>query len=151
MEASSLKQKIRTSYQEWRQSRQESSLLNTINQELLEMFLQIIKSHPELSDRERFNKLVMRRNHCDEATAYEVMRIAEESYASWPQERELTLCDVIHYLAVREFQLRQGDEFWAGDDVAARVRAVVPHKMCPVRLKKPYVSERRKASREQES
>jgi hypothetical protein len=149
MESTSLKHKIFEGYQTWRQERRERKLIDKINHELLELFQSIEKMHPQISDRERFNRLVMQRSGCDEMAAYEVMRIAEESYAAWPQERELTLCDVIHYLAVREFQSMQGEEYWAGGNIAASVKAVVPHKHCPVRLKQPYISERRKASREQ--
>lgn len=148
METGNLTQKIKTHYQAWQQARQERHLINTINLELLEMFLQITAAHPELSSREHLNKMVMRYKGCDEVAAYEVMRIAEESYAAWPLERELTLCDVIHYLAVREFQAKQGDEFYAGSNIGASVRAVVPHRYCPVRLKQPYNSERRKSVRE---
>jgi hypothetical protein len=134
-------------FKEWRQARQESRLVNSINRELLDLYGRISAQHPQLGDRERFNKLVMNRNGCDEASAYAILRSAEDSYAAWPLERELTLCDVIHYLAVREFFAQQGDELGMRGNVTASVKAIVPDKLCRIRLKQPYLSERRKNSR----
>ncbi len=149
MDAASLKQMIRTQYLSWRQSKQDQNQIHRINQALFELFMQVGRDYPALSEREQLNRLVMQRKGCDEAAAYEVMRIAEESYAAWPHARELNLCDVMRYLAVREFQDAQGDASWGVESIAASVRAVVPHQLCPVRLKQPYLVERRKAERSQ--
>jgi hypothetical protein len=147
MESYSLIQWTRKNFQAWHQARLESRFVNGINRELLELHHKISAGHPQLSDRERFNKLVMMRNGCDEIAAYEVIRNAEDSYAAWPLERELTLCDVIHYLAVREFHAKQADEYSMGVNIAARVKAIVPSKLCCTRLKQPYLCERRKILR----
>lgn len=148
MNPSHIWQHVNASLQAWWLARRETRLINAINREMLNSFRNISAAHPALADREVFNKLVMQRNCCDECAAYEIMRVAEESYAVWPLERELTLCDVIHYLAVREFHARQGDEFGMGRHIANSVKAVVPSKLCRVRLKQPYLAERRKFSRE---
>jgi len=155
MKSYSWVQWARENFQAWRQARHESRLVNGINRALLELHRKISAEDPQLSERERFNKLVMMRNGCDEIAAYEVLRNAEDSYAAWPLERELTLCDVIHYLTVREFHAKQGDEYsmgvndeyLIGVNIAARVKALVPSKLCHTHLKLPHITERRKNSR----
>jgi hypothetical protein len=143
-------QRVKALFQGWRLARRESRQIKDINRVLLAMFRDIASAQPLLSDRERFNKLVMLRNGCDETAAYEILRIAEESYAAWPQERELTLCDVIHYLAVREFHAMRGDNYGMGGNIASSVKAIVPHKLCRSRLRQPYLCERRKMLRANE-
>lgn len=147
MEAHSLLQWSKEIFQTWRQARRERRLINGINRELLEMYRNIAAAYPQASARVRFSKLVMARNGCDESAAYEILRGAEESYAAWPLERELTLCDVIHYLTLREFYAVQGEEFWMGGTIGASVRDIVPSRLCRVRLKQPYLAERRKNAR----
>ena len=60
-------------------------------------------SHPDLSRREVYRRVVMARMGLDEDEADSVLRRAEQSFASWPTERELTFADVVHYLAVSEY------------------------------------------------
>jgi len=143
-------QRVKALFQGWRLARRESRQIKDINRVLLAMFRDIASAQPQLSNRERFNKLVMLRNGCDENAAYEILRIAEESYAAWPQERELTLCDVIHYLAVREFHAMQGDNYGVGANIASSVKAIVPQNLCRSRLRQPYHGERRKMFRANE-
>jgi hypothetical protein len=132
---------------EWLRARQERRIVNEINHELLELYGRITTEHPQLSNRERFNKLVMMRNHCDEDEAYAVLHRAEDNYAAWPIERELTLCDVIHYLSVREYLAEQKDELWVRENISANLKRMVPHKLCQLHMKQPYTSERRKYPR----
>jgi hypothetical protein len=44
----------------------------------------------------------------DEDEADMVLRRAEQSFATWPNERELTFADVVHYVAVSQYLT--GDE-----------------------------------------
>jgi hypothetical protein len=148
MKTLSLIERARERFLAWRQFRHESSQVNGISHELLKLYGKITAEHTQSGDRERFIKLIMMRGRCDEAAAYEVLRSAEDSYAAWPLERELTLCDVIHYLAVREFSVKQVGESWTGVNIAASVKAIVPRKLCRIRLKQPYLSERRRNSRD---
>ena len=58
---------------------------------------------PDLSRREVYRRVVMARTGLGEDEADNVLRCAEQSFASWPTVRELTFADVVHYLAVSEY------------------------------------------------
>jgi len=111
----------------WRQARQENRFVIGVSRELLTLYRKISAEYPELSERERFKMLVMSRNNCDEMTAYEILKFAEGSYAAWPVKRELTLCDVIHYLGVREFSVKSDTEHWMHSNFSARIKSIIPN------------------------
>lgn len=127
----------------WRQTRQENRFVIGVSRELLTLYSKISAKHPECSERERFKLLVMARNHCDEMAAYDVLKFAEGSYAAWPVKRELTLCDVIHYLGVREFSGTSDTEHWMHSNYGTRIKSIIPNVLCRIKLKQEYVAERR--------
>ncbi len=59
-----------------------------------------------------------------------VLDRAEESFAIWPVRRELTLCDVVHYLAVAEFLEAHEDERWMHSNIKLVVASSVPSDLC---------------------
>lgn len=105
-----------------------------ISRELLALYRSVSVAHPELSDRERYGLAVMARDKCDATTANTILECAEESFASWPVSRELTLCDVAHYLAVKEFIANHDGTSGTHSDIRHVVIARIPHDLC--RLKK---------------
>ena len=70
--------------------------------DLLLLYREVSDDHPELHDRELYRQLIMSRNKCEPTMANEILNYAEESLASWPVPRQLTLCDVVHYMTVCE-------------------------------------------------
>lgn len=100
------------------------------SRELLALYRDVSADHPDLSDRELYKLVVMARNRCDSIAANAVLDCAEESFAAWPVRRELTLCDVVHYLAVAEFLEAHGDERWMHSNIKLVVASNVPSDLC---------------------
>jgi hypothetical protein len=105
-------------------SPRESRYVAAMIRELLKLHWVVSASHPGLPRRDIYRKVVMARTGADESEANSVLRRAEQSFASWPRERELTFADVVHYLAVSEYLT--GDERFAtrinmGQLIAGRI------------------------------
>jgi hypothetical protein len=84
-------------------SPRESRHVAAIVRELLKFHWIVSASHPGLARRSLYQKVVMARNGVDEDEASAIVRRAEQSFATWPKERELTFADVVHYVAVSEY------------------------------------------------
>jgi YHS domain-containing protein len=134
---------IRAWIASWWQTRQERRIAVSTCKELIALYRKISADHPGLGERHRLKLLVMTRNSCDEAAAYEVLKYAQESFAAWPVSRELTLTDVIHYLMVTEFATNHGGEYCMRISIAEEINSLVPNKLSRARKKQPYVVERR--------
>ena len=105
------------------------------SRELLALYRAISADHPDLSGRELYKLVVMARTRCDLIAANAVLECAEESFAVWPVRRELTLCDVVHYLAVAEFLAAHEDERWMHSNIKLVVASSVPSDLCILRKK----------------
>ena len=84
-------------------SRRESRYVTEITRELLKLHWIVCTTHPKLPRREIYRRVVMARTGCGVEEANGVLRRAEQSFARWPIERELTFADVVHYMAVSEY------------------------------------------------
>ena len=84
-------------------SPRESRYVAAIIRELLKLHWIVSASHPSLPRRAIYQKVVMARTGADNDEANSILRRAEQSFASWPRERELTFADVVHYMAVSEY------------------------------------------------
>jgi hypothetical protein len=107
-------------------SRRESRYARETTRELLRLHWIVSASHPGLPRRIIYRKVVMARTGCDEYDADMMLRRAEQSFASWPTERDLTFSDVVHYLAVSEYLTtddRLATQINMGKLVAGRVPA----------------------------
>ena len=74
-----------------------------VTRELLKLHWVVSACHPDLPRRDIYRKIVMAHAGCDDYEADSLLRRAEQSFATWPTERELTFADVVHYLAVSEY------------------------------------------------
>lgn len=70
--------------------------------ESLQAYRDVEATQPQLESRERLGAVVARRTGLDAAGVGDVLRHAEESFASWPIERPLRLRDVVQYLVVEK-------------------------------------------------
>lgn len=100
------------------------------SRELLTLFRAISINHSELVGRELYKLLVIARTGCDFITANITLDQAEESFATWPVRRELTLCDVVRYLTVSEFSPMRDHEKWIHSDVQNAVVSRIPSNLC---------------------
>lgn len=115
----------------WREGRHAART----SRELLALYRAVSTDHPKLADRELYKRVVMARNGCDATSANVVLECAEESFAAWPARRELTLCDVVHYLTVSEFLALHDGEHWMHTDIRHVVASRIPHDLCILRKK----------------
>ena len=130
-----------------RQSRKEHRFVLNVCKETLALYRYISVEHPELGERERIKLVVMSRKSCDEMAAYDVLKYAEGSYATWPVKRELNLCDVIHYLGITKYSANTITEHWMHSTFGSRIKSIIPTVLCKITIKQEYVAERRKISR----
>ena len=56
-----------------------------------------------------------------------------DSFAEWPARRELTICDVVHYLSMTEFLLAHEDENWIHTNLTLVVKSRIPKALCVAR------------------
>jgi hypothetical protein len=94
------------------------------SREMLKLYWIVSASHPGLAHREIYQKVVMARTGASLGAAEAIVRRAEQSFANWPTEREVTFSDVVHYMAVSEYLAsvgRAGTRIDMGRVVAGRV------------------------------
>ena len=101
--------------------------------EMLALYRTACANHPELSEIERYAWVVMKRTGCDATAANEIMAFARDSFAEWPARRELTICDVVHYLSMTEFLLAHEDENWIQTNLTLVVKSRIPKALCVAR------------------
>jgi YHS domain-containing protein len=115
----------------WREGRH----VSRTSRELLALYRSVSAVHPKLAGRELYKQVVMERNSCDSTAADAVLECAEESFSEWPVRRELTLCDVVHYLTITEFLALHDGEHWLRSDTRLLVASRIPRNLCILRKK----------------
>jgi hypothetical protein len=71
--------------------------------QLLELYKQERRDHPELNPRALYQSIVAHRLGPQAGRAAEIVRRADESFTDWPVNRELKFRDVVHYLIFDEY------------------------------------------------
>jgi len=115
----------------WRQGRHVSHT----SRELLALYRSVSAVHQKLAGRELYKQVIMERNSCDSTAAEAVLDCAEESFSEWPVRRELTLCDVVHYLTIIEFLALHDGDHWLRSDTRLLVASRIPRNLCFLRKK----------------
>ncbi len=103
----------------------ESRYVTQITRELLKLHWVVTACHPGLLRREIYRKIVMAHTGCNDQEAGSLLRRAEQSFAIWPTERELTFADVVHYLAVSEY-LADDDRIATRIDMGRLIAGRIP-------------------------
>ena len=67
---------------------------------MLELYRGVRSANAQLAGKKLYEKIVAHRLGCDEREAREIVRHADESYAQWPDDRDLAFRDVVHYVIV---------------------------------------------------
>jgi hypothetical protein len=101
--------------------------------EMLTLYKALRLEFPTWLDGDIYKALVMRRIGCNAVEAMNTLHHAYESYAHWPADRSLTLCDVIHYLAVNEFLAAHTGEKGTRTAMGQIVASQIPHTLCVAR------------------
>ncbi|HEX7156649.1 MAG TPA: hypothetical protein VF229_05495, partial [Burkholderiaceae bacterium] len=97
------------------------------SREMLRLYKQVSARNPALSGRPLYLEVVMARTGWDSATANELLEHAQDSFASWPAETELTFRDVVHYFAVSDFLASHVGSHWVRANMGRVVSSNVPH------------------------
>jgi hypothetical protein len=74
-----------------------------ISKELLRLYRLVVSGCSSTARREIYRRVVMIRTGADDDEARAILVRAEQSFATWPANRELRFSDVVHYLAVSEY------------------------------------------------
>ena len=97
-----------------------------VSRRMLGRFRAIVRSKPRLDSTEAYRLLVQDHMHCDSRAADRILLGATQSFAVWPEDRDLQLRDVIHYVAVTEYLQHSAGSRGMRSDVQAVVNAMVP-------------------------
>jgi YHS domain-containing protein len=97
--------------------------------ELLQLYHTVAAEHPGLAGMALYRQVVMARTGHDASTADSILRLAEESFSSWPVSRDLNFRDVVHYLAVSEFLASHPESRWIQADMRRIVQSSIPHNL----------------------
>lgn len=95
-------------------------------QELLRTYNTIATEHPDLAREELYRQVVALRTGGSAEAVRAVLKGADESYAWWPQVRDLTLRDIAHYLSVTEFLATHGESPWIHNSLKRVVSESIP-------------------------
>jgi hypothetical protein len=97
---------------------------------MLKLLRQFEQCAPEMSRSEIYVKVVCAHVGCSQGEATVLLNRAASSYANWPTQRELTFCDVVHYLSFSEFVKINNHQNWTQSDLAPVVASIVPKDFC---------------------
>ncbi len=100
-----------------------------VSRQLLKLHSFVAERHPDLKGRALYRQIVMVRSGADIASAERMLNRAEQSFAQWPAQRELTFADVVHCLAVEEFFAAHGETHWTHADMGRVVAANIPNEL----------------------
>lgn len=81
----------------------EKRFARSVGLAMLEIHHREHAAHPELSGKELYARIVAAQLSTDHETASRLVRQAGESFADWPNWREMTFRDVVNYIAITEF------------------------------------------------
>jgi len=84
------------------------------------------KESPELNGEALYQKAVIRRLSCGEAKAREIIRLADQSFAQWPEERDVNLRDVVNYVIVNQIMTDHKHAMGTLIDMDEIVKSAIP-------------------------
>ena len=73
-----------------------------------------------------YARTVTRGLACDTAQAREIVRLADVSYAQWPEERDVIFRDVVNYLIVHKILGKDAKSMGTQSDINQIVRDLIP-------------------------
>ena len=104
----------------------ENQHLKRTCRECLQLYHGVEEEHTNATARERYAHVVAKRTGADANGANTILRRAEESFATWPNDRPLTFRDVVCYLAVTECLSDDKSQIGIRTDVMVLVAKLIP-------------------------
>jgi hypothetical protein len=100
------------------------------SEQLLDLFRQEQREHPDLNGRALYEAVAARRLGAKPRVgAAEIVRRAEESFADWPAERAVRFRDVVHYLIFDEYTHAGKAREATRTNMGAVVARVIPEEL----------------------
>lgn len=93
---------------------------------VLAMYRMVRAQHPELTGIALYEKVVSSLPGVSAEAAQTLVRAAEQTFAEWPEERELTFRDVVHYLCFERFSRDHDNRNWTRTSLRGAVESVIP-------------------------
>jgi hypothetical protein len=81
---------------------------------------------PTLAGEALYQVAVVKRLGCSEAKAREIVRLADQSFAQWPEERDVNLRDVVNYVIVHQIMSAHSKALGTLIDMEEIVAAAIP-------------------------
>jgi len=94
--------------------------------DMLGIFGVLKADSPELSGEALYVRAIAKRLSCDAVKAREIVRLADLSFAQWPEERDVTLRDIVNYLIVNDILGKHAKAIGTQSDIEQIVRASIP-------------------------
>jgi hypothetical protein len=114
----------------WFVAHAERRYAKAASQQLLELFRREQREHPELKGRVLYEAVIARRLDSNATlSAADIVRRAEESFADWPRDRELTFRDVVHYQIFDEYVRQAEVRVGTRTDFGAAVARIIPDEL----------------------
>ena len=94
--------------------------------EMLDICGALKAENAKLEGEALYERAVARRMSCDPAKAREIVRLADLSFAQWPEERDVNLRDIVNYLIVNRILGVDAKALGTKSDIEQIVRASIP-------------------------
>ena len=107
-------------------AQRERSLAREQCAKMLELFRAVQAEHPGLAGEPLYERVVARRLSCDDAKARELVRLADLSFAQWPDERDVNFRDVVNFVFVNQIMSAHARAMGIHVDMAQIVNAGIP-------------------------
>lgn len=107
-------------------ARRERTLAKAECASLLEIVNGLRAGEPSLEGESLYARVIMQRLSCDAAKAREVLRRVDESFAQWPEQRDIRFRDVANYLIVVGIMDAHSSAMGTRSDMEALVAAAIP-------------------------
>jgi hypothetical protein len=107
-------------------TREERQYAKRESRKALAMYHAVRAEHPELAGLPLYEQVVVSLTGASAEAAQALVRAAEQSFAVWPSERELTFRDVVHYLCFEGFTRSHSDRGWTRTSLRDVADSVIP-------------------------
>jgi hypothetical protein len=85
--------------------------------------------YPLLTGKALYEMVVAHQTGVSADDAKAMVRVAEQSFAEWPSDRDLTFRDVVHYLCFESFVKSHDNNEWTRTSLREVVDSVIPKEL----------------------
>ncbi len=107
----------------------ERSFAKRTSLSVLEIYWRVREAQPELNGKALYAEVVATRSHVDLQAARMIVQRAEQSFAEWPEERDVIFRDVVDYLVFDEFMQAHPDRRGAQSDMRRVAAKIIPENL----------------------